>query len=128
MKHNEYKLQVQVCEYIRKQYPEILFMSDTITSIKLTPIQGYRNKQIQKDGFKTPDLIVFKPNKRFNGLFIELKIKSPYKKNGEILSDEHLKAQQETLQHLIKLGYYASFAWNFEQCKEIIDLYLSMDC
>jgi len=125
MKHPEFILQQQVCKYLNLQYPTILYLSDTVASVKLTMPQATRNKSIQKQGFKTPDLIVFHPNKYFHGLFLELKVKSPYQKNGQIYSDEHLQEQQDTLNDLSKLGYWAGFAWTFEMAKGIIDNYLA---
>jgi len=124
MNHAEYKLQVSVCEYLNTQYPNVKYYSDTIAAVKLTPMQGYRNKQIQKDEFKTPDLTILQPNAMDHGLFIELKIKSPYKANGELYKDEHLEGQQRAIDDLNALGYYACFAWTFEMCKEIIDRYM----
>lgn len=121
----EFQLQKQVCQYLRMAYPKVMFLSDTIASIKLTIPQQVRNKQIQKEGFKCPDLIILHPNKTQFGLFIELKAKSPYKKNGyELLSNEHIEEQAETLKKLNQLGYVAGFAWDFQQCKTIIDLYM----
>ena len=126
MKHKEYELQKQVCEYLNTQYPDVLYMSDTIASVKLTLPQGARNKAIQKEGFKTPDLIIFEPNRFFHGLFIELKTETPYKKNGEIKSNDHLKGQESTLKELIQKGYDAGFAWSFEMAKKRIDVYMDL--
>jgi len=124
MKHPEFELQKQVCKYLDLQWPKILYISDTIAAVKLTMPQAIRNKQIQKQGFKTPDLIIFHPNKYFHGLFLELKVKSPYQRNGQLYSDDHLQGQQDTLNDLSKLGYFAQFAWSFEMAKGIIDNYL----
>ncbi len=120
----EYQLQKQVCEYLRMQYPKVLFLSDTVAAVKLTIPQQVRNKAIQKQGFKCPDLLIFQPTKYFHGLFIELKVKSPFKLNGEILKDEHLIAQNETIQELKKLGYCAKFEWDFNRIKGLIDNYM----
>ena len=92
-KQPEFDLQKQVCRYLNLQYKEVLFLSDTIASVKLTEPQAKRNSQIQKRGFKTPDLIIFEARKGFHGLFIELKVKSPYKKDGKIFTNEHLQGQ-----------------------------------
>lgn len=124
MKHPEYNLQKSVCTYLNHQYPNVLFLSDTIAAVKLTIIQGARNKAIQKEGFKTPDLIILKPNSKYHGLFIELKIKSPFKKNGDLKANEHLEGQQKTLNQLSGLGYFACFGWEFSQIKVIIDNYM----
>ena len=47
MKHPEYDLQKTVCQYLEMQYPKVLFLSDTIASVKLTKQQAVRNKAIQ---------------------------------------------------------------------------------
>lgn len=101
-------------------------MSDTIASVKLTEAQAIRNSSIQKRGFKTPDLIIFAPRGIYHGLFIELKTKTPYKKNGTLLENAHLKAQEETIKNLRDLGYYADFKWTFEDAIKLIDWYLNL--
>lgn len=121
----EFVLQRQVCAYLRVAHPAILFMSDTIASVKLTEAQATRNASIQKRGFKTPDLIIFAPRRDYHGLFIELKVKTPYKKDGTLLENAHLKAQEETIKNLRELGYYADFKWNFEDVVKLIDWYLN---
>jgi len=128
MQHLEFELQRSICRYLDAQYPSVLYMSDTVASVKLTVVQGVRNKSIQKRGFKTPDLIVFKPNSQYHGLFIELKINTPFKQNGEIKasSEDRLILQGETLKQLRELGYMAEFAWGFEMAKGMIDKYLKI--
>ena len=127
MKHHEYDLQVAVCRYLSYQYPDILFTSDTIANLKLTPTQAGRNKKIQKTGFSTPDLLILEPRNEFSGLFIELKIDTPFKKDGTIKAStkDHLKLQLETIEKLNKKGYFCCFSWGFEMTKEIIDNYLN---
>jgi hypothetical protein len=127
MKHLEYDLQVAVCRYLSYQYPDVDYMSDTIANLKLSKTQAGRNKKIQKNGFKCPDLIIFEPRNNFFGLFIELKIQSPFKKDGQIKAstNDHLKGQLETIENLNKKGYSAHFSWGFDMTKEIIDNYLN---
>lgn len=96
----EYGLQKHICDYLRVQYPDVLFLSDTVASVRLTIPQQMRNKAIQKNGFACPDLIILEPKNGFNGLFIELKVQSPFKKNGELLKVDHLHRQQKRLQGL----------------------------
>lgn len=126
MKHLEYELQKQVCRYLNLQYPDVYFLSDTVANIKLTLPQAARNKSIQKQGFKCPDLIILHPKNGYNGLFIELKKESPYTKKGQIKASQnnHLQDQETTLLRLSELGYYSCFVWTFEQCKEVIDDYM----
>ena len=127
MKHEEYELQKSVARYLSYQNPEIVFFSDTIASVKLTERQASRNKLIQKNNFKMPDLIVFEPRHNFCGLFIELKIQTPFKKDGTIKAStkDHLKLQHECLQKLTSKGYKAVFSWGFDMTKQIIDEYLT---
>jgi hypothetical protein len=126
MNHPEYDLQCLVVKYLNAQYPNVLFYSDTIASIKLTKAQAGRNAKIQKKGFKMPDLIILHPNKIYFGLMIELKISSPYKKDGKLLKNEHLEGQEQTIRDLNHRGYFSCFAWSFEQTKEIIDNYMKI--
>lgn len=121
----EFQLQKQVCKYLKLQYKDVLFLSDTIASVKLTAVQAERNAMIQKRGFKTPDLIIFEARRGFHGLFIELKIKSPYKKDGEIFTNEHLQGQEATIKTLRDKGFYADFKWTFQDAKDLIDWYLT---
>ena len=121
----EYILQCQVAQYLRIQYPNVLFLSDTVASIKLTIPQQLRNKKIQKDGFRCPDLLILEPLGGYSGLFIELKAKEIYKKNGELLKNEHVEAQHRTLEELSLKGYHACFAVGFDQAKKIIDNYMN---
>ncbi|MEI7489593.1 MAG: hypothetical protein WCJ72_19680, partial [Chryseobacterium sp.] len=123
----EFTLQKQVCTYLRVQHKDVLFMSDTIASVKRTEAQATRNASIQKRGFKTPDLIIFAPRGIYHGLFIELKTKTPYKKDGTLLENAHLKAQEETIKNLRNLGYYADFKWELEEVIKLIDWYLKLD-
>jgi hypothetical protein len=103
-----------------------LFLSDSIAAVKLTMPQASRNKKVQKQGFKCPDLIILEPRGGYFGLFIELKVETPYKLNGEIKAskDDHLKLQAETIGRLNELGYKAFFAWSFDMAKQIIDDYM----
>jgi len=128
MKHPEYELQKQVCRYLELQYANVLFLSDTVASVKLTIGQATRNKKIQKSGFKCPDLLILERRGDYGGLFIELKTEAPYRLDGKIKAsqNDHLKLQAETLEKLCTKGYLATFAWSFDQCKTLIDNYMKM--
>lgn len=122
----EYQLQRQVCQYLKSQYPKVLFMSDTVAAVRLTIPQQVRNKAIQKEGFKCPDLLIFESRGGYHGLFIELKVKSPFQKSGEIYKNEHLEGQQRTIKQLNERGYHAGFITGFEEAKLIIDKYMKL--
>lgn len=125
-KQPEYHLQKMVCQYLRLQFPDVLFLSDTVASVGLTVPQGVRNKAVQKHGFKTPDLLILEPRGGYAGLFIELKVESPFKKDGTLKKDKHLEGQMKSINDLKKKGYYASFAWGFEMTKTMIDNYMKL--
>ncbi len=126
MKHKEYKLQRRVCTYLKVKYPNVFFLSDAISNVRLTPQQQQRNKAIQNRDFHCPDLLIIQPNEEFNGLFIELKIATPFKKNGEIKasSKDHLKNQLDTINRLKSMGYNASFQWDYDEIVKLIDDYM----
>jgi len=127
----EYTLQKQICIWINLQYPNLMYDTDTIASVRLTIPQQIRNKAVQKEGFKRCDLMIYKPQIINDtmvkaGLLIELKIEKPYKKDGTLKKNEHLEAQQKTINDLNKLGYQAQFCWTFEQAISIINEYLKV--
>lgn len=122
----EYVLQKQACQYLRVKYPRVLFMSDTIASVKLTIPQALRNKAIQCENFKCPDLIIFEPKGKYKGLFIELKSKDIYKKNSkELLKNEHVEAQLDTITRLLFKGYFACFCVGIENTIDVIEMYMN---
>lgn len=124
MKHLEFELQKAVCRYLDMQYPNVLYVSDTIANVKLTIPQQCRNSLIQKKGFKCPDLLILEPNRNYGGLFMELKAKSPFKKNGELFTNKHLEGQYNSMADLSRKGYLCSFEWEFNVIKKKIDEYL----
>lgn len=138
-KHPEYDLQKEVCSYLRLQYPDVLFLSDTIANLRLLEPQKRRNKAIQNHNFACPDLIILETTQKYKGLFIELKVDSPFLKDGKTLkkkkvtikkgsiiigSYDHNERQQKSIDKLNLMGYYACFSWGFDMTKKIIDDYL----
>lgn len=122
----EYNLQKSICQYLRIQYPNVLFYSDTVAQVKLTMPQAVRNKAIQKEGFKMPDLVILQPNSKYSGLLIELKKESPLLKNGKLSTEKHIQAQFQSINELKEKGYFACFGWTFEGIKEIVDNYMNL--
>jgi hypothetical protein len=120
----EYDLQKGVCRFLNMQYPKVLYLSDTIASLRLTIPQQVRNKAIQKSAFNCPDLLILQPNETYKGLFIELKVLTPFKKDGELKASDHLINQWNTIQDLNQLGYFACFSWGLEMTINIINLYI----
>lgn len=122
MKREE-SLQMAVSNYLRLQYPDIIFTSES-SGIRLTIGQAVKAKRLRSSK-GLPDLIILEPKKKYSGLCLELKSKSPLKKNGAFRKSEHLENQREILKNLTMKGYCAVFATGFDEAKEIIDNYLN---
>jgi len=131
----ELELQAQVADYLRLQYPNVLFHSDFGSGIKLTPGQAMRQKRLQGGRRSWPDMFIARPKLWLNedekpcychGLFIELKRPGVtiYKKDGNLVANKHIREQAETLDDLRCAGYQAEFACGFDEAKKIIDEYL----
>ena len=139
----ESDLQVMVADYLRLQYPDVLFHSDFGSGIKLT--MGQAAKQRRQNGGRRawPDMFIAEPKKVYqkfknvdgdgiegfnlkHGLFIELKREGTriFKKDGKLVADEHIREQFDMLEELRQRGYAAEFACGFDEAKAIIDNYL----
>lgn len=121
---SEKSLQRGVCDYLRYQYPKILFNSD-MSGIRLTIGQAVQAKSLRSnDGF--PDIMIYEPKEGYHGLFIELKREGEriFKKDGTPATP-HITEQEYCLNLLRVRNYKAEFAIGFNKAKELIDDYLS---
>ncbi len=128
----EEDVQMQVAEYLRLQYPKVIFRSDFSSGARMSWGLIKKNNAMQgKRGF--PDMFIAEPapakdgSGEYYGLFLELKREGikVFKKDGVSFVNEHFKEQFDTLTALNEKGYYAVFAFGFEQAKHIIDGYLN---
>lgn len=129
----EYDLHKSIIQYIELLYPWAMFYSD-LNGIKTTKGQGKKIKAIQMKNYKWLDLTIFEPmtikGVVYHGLIIELK-RNIYDKdgggyrlvNGKLPKDNHLEAQQKTIEALRERGYWACFCGGFEEAKLTIDAY-----
>jgi hypothetical protein len=142
---SEADLQVQVADYLRLQYPSVMFHSDFGSGIKLTMGQAIKQKRQNGGRRAWPDMFIAEPKEvartefedkekritlsfghsRF-GLFIELKRPGTriFKKDGTLVADPHIREQFDILEQLRRKGYMAKFACGFDEAKRIIDEYL----
>lgn len=128
----ELELQAQVADYIRLQYPSVIFHSDFGSGIKLTMGQAIRQKRLNGGRRSWPDMFIAEPafdmnrNRDIYGLFIELKKAGTriYRKDGRLVSDAHIREQFDMLEQLRQRGYKAEFACGFDEAKKLIDEYL----
>lgn len=145
---SEADLQVQVADYLRLQYPSVMFHSDYGSGIKLTMGQAIKQKRQNGGRRAWPDMFIAEPKgvraeckviqpedsvikedqfiEHKHGLFLELKKAGTriFKKDGTLVADEHIREQFDVLEQLTRKGYVAEFACGFDEAKEIIDNYL----
>ena len=126
-------LHLKVCDYLRKNYPDVLFRTDFSSGMKMSPGQAAKHKKFQKSR-AWPDLFIaesgvveFKEDGliahlRKNGMFLDgVKL---YKKDGTLRKNKHIEEQAEILDKLNESGYYARFAVGYDQAIRIITDYL----
>jgi hypothetical protein len=143
--NSEAILHQQVADYLRLQYPGVLFHSDFGSGVKLTMGQAVKQKRLNGGRRAWPDLFIAESSHeafgayrerhpddwnyftvpRYMGLFIELKKDGTkiYKKNGELVADPHIREQAALGKELEKRGYKFAFGIGFEGTKNIIDNY-----
>lgn len=141
---SESDLQIQVADYLRLQYPDVMFHSDfgsgkMVDAGRVRMFIAHSNIIIprcyedankyngchwvcfghEKGEYKKPALVVM------NGLFLELKKDGTRlkEKNGD-WANEHVAEQAQVLEKLRERGYCAEFAVGLEEAKRIIDEYL----
>lgn len=128
----ELDIQIQVADYLRLRYPNVLFHSDYGSGLRLTPGQAVKQKRLQGGRRAWPDLFIAEPRrnringKQYHGAFLELKRDGVkvFKKDGRVVADKHIREQFYMINELIRKGYFADFAVGFEQAKSLIDEYL----
>ena len=133
----EEEIHLRICDYLRKNYPDVLFRTDFSSGMKMTPGQAAKHKKFQKSR-AWPDLFIaesgvveFKEDGliahlRKNGMFLELKADGVklYKKDGTLRKNKHIEEQAEILDKLNESGYYARFAVGYDETIRIITNYL----
>ena len=97
-------LHLKVCDYLRKNYPDVLFRTDFSSGMKMSPGQAAKHKKFQRKR-AWPDLFItesgfveFKEDGlighlRKNGMFLELKADGVklYKKDGTLRKNKHIE-------------------------------------
>jgi len=116
---SEKTLHRAVCDYLRLQYPDVLFNSDLSGSMKLTIGQAKALKYLRSNrGW--PDIFIAEPRGGFAGFFLELK------REGNVANTLHVKEQKEMIQRLTDKGYFAFMAAGFDEAKKVIDAYMKL--
>ena len=125
MRKQEERLQTALATYIKSQYPDAVFTSES-SGIRVSMGVAVQMKK-QRSNHKLPDMIILQSNGKYNGLMIELKKdrKEIYKKDGSFRKSNHVEEQRSTLRKLKKQGYMAVFACGFDEAKDVVDYYMS---
>jgi len=120
----EERLQSAVSKYIKLQYPDVVFTSES-SGLRVGMGLAVQMKA-QRSRHKLPDMIILQPNQNYKGLMLELKKdrNEIYTKKGELRQNEHITEQKKTLDLLNSKGYLALFACGIDEAKTIIDKYL----
>lgn len=137
--NSEENLHLQATDYLRRQYPGVIFRTDFAAGIKMTMGQAIKHASLQESK-SYPDLFIAKPTKGYSGLFLELKKdgvklirdkdarailkgETKLRKAGDWFND-HIESQAFMLLRLGQAGYYCTFAVGFDDAKQVIDWYL----
>lgn len=121
---SEEQIHRAVCNYIFTYYPDVKFLSD-IAGVNLNEQQRKRVYSLRSNrGF--PDIMIFHPNDKYHGLFIEMKKDGEkiLRKDGEVFGDRHLQEQSEIISHLNEKGYLAAFCIGYESAVNLIKSYM----
>ena len=112
MKHLEDNLQIAVANYLKLQYPGVLFCHIPNGGNR-SAREGARFKAMGiKPGM--PDVMIFKSVGNWAGLAIELKVKP----------NKVQLTQLECLKALAMEAWKAEICWSFEEAKNVIDCYM----
>lgn len=119
----EEELQLQVVEYLKLQYPDVLFKAD-LAGIKLTIGSAVKAKRLGNNK-SWPDIFIAETRHGRAGCFLELKqlgtrifgVRTEY-------ASRHTEEQARVLERLTIQGYHASFVIGFNQAKDEIDWYM----
>ena len=126
-KITEKSIHIAVCDYLRAQYPHVIFTSDS-SGARVSMGLRIEFEKKRCACYKVPDILILHPTTKHFGLILEVKksIKDVYKKDGSFLKSEHLQAQWESILRLRDLGYSSDFGCGFVHCCDLIDKYMAL--
>ena len=126
MAFNEEGEQIALCDYIRKNYPDVVFNSDH-SGIRVGQGLANKVKKLHSEN-GIPDLTLSEPRGGYFGLHIEMKATgvTVFKKDGSLKKSDHLKQQYSVLIKLNTKGYFTCFCEGFDKAKEVVDWYMSL--
>lgn len=115
----------QICDYIKIQYPNVIFTSDA-SGMRVGMGLRMELKRKRCANYKIPDLLILQPSGAYHGLLVEIKrdIKDLFTAKGNLKSTDQINEQSKTIVRLNDIGYYACFCCGFNHCRSVIDNYL----
>ena len=127
LKQKEENLQINICGYLRRYYPNVIFTCDLGSGMKLTIGQAVKAQKMRSSR-GLPDLMIFQPKGNYyHGMVLELKRQGTqiYLKDGKTLvADAHIREQHDILKKFRERGYYAEMVCGLEDALRHINHYL----
>lgn len=122
----ESQIQEMLAQYIALKYPDAIFHSDFGTGTFLSKGQAIKQKRQNAGRRGFPDLQICEPIDGWHCFFLEIKKEGIriIKRNGQLVSDEHIREQASMIERLRQRGYYADFGIGFDDCRAKIDAYM----
>jgi hypothetical protein len=123
----EEKVQEQLCNWIKIQYPKAIFTCDLSSGMRLTIGQAVKATKMRSSR-ALPDITAYEPRGKYFGLVLELKRKGTviFKRDGALVADHHIREQHAMLERLRLLGYYAEFAIGIEDAMKQFNDYMNL--
>lgn len=133
--HSESDLQSKICIWLKRTYPELLFISDFAAGIHLSQFLASL-RSIQSCNYKMVDLIILRPMTMkllsglpcYHGLCLELKTghdKVFMQDRITLLKNEHTLSQYRTIKMLRAQGYAACFGCGEIEIKKLVVDYMN---
>ena len=111
---------------MKQQYPDTDFVCDVAAGMRL-PIHVAAKVKRWRSRKSLPDMHIFEQRGQYTMLQLELKSSSAplNKKDGTLLKNEHLEAQQVLHIKMRNKGFLAMFTKGFDQTKAVVRWYMS---
>lgn len=139
----EEKIQLAFCDFVKKDYPDVIFSCDLASGLHLPIHIGALHKRMRSSRAQC-DFFAAEPMMEINfcGFFLELKRdrdevftkdgRFKKKKSKELVGGvwmeyDHVQEQVEMIRKLRRRGYYADFGLGLEDCIFKFQAYMRKD-
>lgn len=119
---SEKVLHRKICSLLTEGYPTVYYDSDS-SGIRVSSGVARELKQTRSVHAHL-DLTILEPRGKFKGLILEVKVVTPYLKDGSLSTNPHIQDQYTTMLLLESKGYKCFFCWSLEQAQDILKNYL----